>query len=213
MKVLVTGSSGLVGTSLTAALQQESHNVLKAVRRPPTRSDEVFWNPDEGHIDQTQLHGVDAVVHLAGENIGRKRWTRRHKQTILQSRVTGTRLIVEAIANLNLPPAVLVSASAIGFYGDRGSETLTEDSGSGIGFRAEVCREWEAATSSAEAAGIRVVKLRSGLVLSTDGGILPYLLRPASLGLSFRVGSGTQYWSWISIEDEVRAILFALEKT
>lgn len=211
MKALITGASGLIGAALSAALQDRGYEVLRAVRHKPTGSREIFWNAEDGSIDPHEIQGTDAVINLAGENIGRKWWTQRNKQKFLRSRVNGTNTIAGAIASLDVPPRVLVSASAVGVYGDRGDEVLTEESGPGLGFRADVCGRWEAATMPAEKAGIRVVKLRSGLVLSAHGGILPYLVFPARFGFSVRIGSGEQYWSWISLEDEVRAIVHILE--
>lgn len=211
VRTLITGASGLIGATLSVALQDRGYEVLRAVRHRPTGSREIFWNAEDGSIDVHKIQDVDAVINLAGENIGRKWWTPRNKQKFLRSRVNGTSAIAEAVASLDVPPRVLVSASAVGFYGDRGDEVLTEESGHGHGFRADVCRRWEAATLPAEKAGIRVVKLRSGFVLSVHGGILPYLVFPARFGFSVRIGSGKQYWSWISLEDEVRAIVHVLE--
>jgi uncharacterized protein (TIGR01777 family) len=166
----------------------------------------VAWDPATGEIGSEGLEGVDAAVHLAGVGIGDHRWTKAHKRAVLDSRVRGTTLLAETLAALSTPPGVLASASAVGFYGDRGDEVLTEHSGPGTGFLTEVVEQWEASTKPAEAAGIRVVHLRSGLVLSPAGGALKPQLLPFKLGLGGRIGSGRQWWSWISIADEVGAI-------
>ncbi len=200
MKIAVTGSSGLVGSVLTPLLQKNGHAVVRLVR--PSH-----WNPDQGTIDASQLDGVDAVVHLAGENIAGGRWTTGRKARILDSRVKGTKLIAESIGKLSKPPRVLVSASAIGYYGDRGNEVLSETSAAGTGFLPDVCRRWESATDAATRKGIRVVHLRIGIVLSRNGGALAKMLIPFKMGVGGKVGSGGQYWSWISIDDLCSAIV------
>ncbi len=207
MRVAVTGSSGFVGRALVARLESEGHQVLRLLRpgSPPVPGS-AQWDPRSWAIDAKALEGLDAAVHLAGAGIGMRPWTRRYKEKILRSRVDGTRLIAETLAGLDRPPEVLLSASAIGWYGDRGDEVLTEDSPPGTGFRAEVCRAWEAATSAAEKAGIRVVHLRFGIVLGAGGGLLPVLRVPARLGLGSRLGSGRQFMSWISLADSVGAV-------
>jgi hypothetical protein len=169
----------------------------------------VYWDPAAGKIDAAALEGHDAVVHLAGENIS-QRWTAKQKSKILESRIRSTRLLVEALARLTNPPNVLVSASAIGYYGNRGDEILQEDSAAGIGFLPEVCREWEAATQPAAEAGIRVVNLRFGLILSPGGGALAKMFLPFKMGVGGVLGSGRQYWSWISIDDIIGVIHHAL---
>ena len=211
MRVLLSGSSGLVGSALIPALVSGGHEVVCLVRsQPRDEASEVRWDPQAGEIDGAGLKGVDAAVHLAGESRAAGRWTAARKDRILESRVRGTRLLAEALAGLEQRPAVLVSASAVGYYGDRGEETLTEESDSGSAFLSEVCRQWEAATGPAAEAGIRVVNLRSGVVLSTVGGALPRLLTPFRLGVGGTLGSGKQFMSWIAIDDVVGAILHVL---
>jgi ligand-binding SRPBCC domain-containing protein len=183
MHVAVTGSRGLVGSALVPFLTTGDHRVTRLVRRAPVGPDEVAWDPARGMTDLSRLEGVDAVVHLAGENIAAGRWTPARKAEIRRSRVAGTRSLCEALARLARPPKVLVSASAIGFYGDRSDQTLTEESGAGNGFLPDVCREWEAATEPASRAGIRVVNLRFGMILSPAGGALRKMLLPFRLGL------------------------------
>jgi len=211
MRVLLSGSSGLVGSALIPALVSGGHEVVCLVRsQPRDEASEVRWDPQAGEIDGAGLKGVDAAVHLAGESIAAGRWTAARKDRILESRVRGTRLLAEALAGLEQRPAVLVSASAVGYYGDRGEETLTEESDSGSAFLSEVCRQWEAATEPAVEAGMRVVNLRSGVMLSTAGGALPRLLTPFRLGVGGTLGSGKQFMSWIAIDDVVGAILHVL---
>jgi hypothetical protein len=210
MDVLVTGSHGFIARGLIPRLRAGGHRVLRLVRGAPEGSDDVVWDPDAGTIDTAGLQGVDAVVHLAGAGIGDKRWTPARKELILQSRTRGTGLLARTLAELRVTPRVLVSGSAVGYYGDRGDEVLTEESGPGNDFTAEVCRAWEAATAPAVDAGIRVVCVRSGVVLAAHGGVLKRLLLPFKLGLGGRVASGRQYMSWITLDDEVGAILHAL---
>jgi len=208
MKVLVSGASGLVGSALLPFLSAGGHSVARLVRtRPPANQEgQVFWAPDSGSIDQAGLEGLDAVVHLAGENIASGRWTPELKRRILDSRVNGTRLLSEALAKCAQPPKVLVSASAIGYYGNRGDEVLTEESALGTGFLAEVCRDWEAAVEPATQKGIRTVLLRIGVVLSSTGGALKRMLLPFKLGLGGVVGDGKQYMSCIGLDDAIGAI-------
>jgi uncharacterized protein (TIGR01777 family) len=210
MKILVTGSTGLVGTALVPSLTNKGHEVLRAVRRQAQSAAEVYWNPEEGSIDAAGLNGIDAAVHLAGENVADGRWTEEKKRRIRDSRAVGTRLLSETLAKLNPQPRVLVSASAIGFYGNRGAEVLSEDSSTGSGFLAEVTREWEAATQPAAQSGIRTVNLRIGVVLSTKGGALAKMLTPFKFGVGGKVGSGEQYMSWIALDDVVGIIEYAL---
>ncbi len=211
MKVLITGSSGLIGSSLIPFLSNGGHHVTRLVRaRPTPDGDEVKWDPEKGEVDRDGLEGLDAVVHLAGESIAGGRWTAERKAKIRSSRVDGSRLLCGALAGLERPPKVLVSASAIGYYGDRGDEVLNEDSPRGSGFLSEVCREWEAATGPADQAGMRVVRLRIGIVLSDRGGALAKMLLPFRLGLGGRIGSGGQYMSWIALNDVVGAIHHAI---
>ncbi len=208
MKVIVTGATGLVGRALIQSLLADGHEVTRLVRggaqgfrAPGTAA--VHWDPERGEIDAKELEGHDAAVHLAGESIAEGRWDDEKKRRILESRVKGTRLIAETLAGLNEKPKALVSASAVGFYGDRGDELLREESASGTDFLSEVCREWEKATLPASQAGLRVVHLRIGVVLDAEGGALPRMLTPFKLGLGGRVGSGRQYMSWITLDDLV----------
>ena len=210
MKVVVTGSTGLIGTALVRALQARSDEVTRLVRRAPTTG-EARWDPEGGQIEAPSLEGADAVVHLAGVGIGDHRWSEDHKRAVLDSRVKGTTLLAQTVAALNDKPAVIASASAMGYYGLRGDEVLTEDAEAGTGFLADVCKEWEGATRPAEDAGVRVVHLRTGIVLSPDGGALKQMLLPFKLGLGGRIGSGRQWWSWIAIDDEVGAILHLID--
>ncbi len=212
MKVVISGASGLVGSALTSRLAADGHDVIRLVRREEQRADDTaLWNPTEGEIEREALEGADAVVHLAGENISSGRWTAARKSSIRQSRVIGTTLISETIASLTRRPRVLVSASAVGFYGDRGDEVLTESSTAGEGFLPEVAIGWEQATKAASIAGTRVVLFRSGLVLSTEGGALAKMLPLFRLGLGGRLGNGRQFMSWISLDDLLRAVFFAIE--
>lgn len=209
MNVLISGSTGLIGSALVPRLTTAGHSVLRLVRKPSLQSNEVHWNPMEGSIDAAELDGIDAVVHLAGENIA-SRWTAAQKKRIRESRQRGTQLLAETLARLKTPPKVLVSASAIGIYGDRGDGVLDESSAAGTGFLADVCRDWENATRVAKEAGIRVVNLRFGVILSPAGGALAKMLTPFRLGFGGRLGDGKQYMSWIAIDDAVEVIYYAL---
>jgi uncharacterized protein (TIGR01777 family) len=214
MRVAISGSTGLIGTALARSLRADGHEVVRLVRGEPAYPGSelaVPWDPAAGTIDPTNLHGVDAVVNLSGRSIGEKRWSAAEKEELVQSRLRATRLLAETIAGLEPRPAVLLSASAIGFYGDRGDEELTEDSEPGDGFFADLCRQWEDATGAAEAADVRVAHLRTGLVLSGEGGFLKRPLQLFKLGVGGRLGSGRQWWSWIAIDDEVDAIRFLLD--
>lgn len=211
MDVGVTGSHGFVGSALVPALAGAGHRVVRLVRTKVVGTDEVGWDPDAGTIDAAGLEGIDGVVHLAGAGIGDKRWTDARKRQILESRTKGTGLLARTLVGLTRPPSVLISASAIGYYGDRGDEPLDEQSPPGSDFVAGVCVQWEAATAPADDAGIRVVRTRSGVILGREGGVLSRMLFPFRLGLGGRVASGGQYMSWVSIADEVGAILHALE--
>jgi uncharacterized protein (TIGR01777 family) len=210
MHALVTGTSGLLGRALVASLTGDGHRVTRLVRSESGEGT-VIWDPESGIPDPGQIEGLDGAVHLAGESIARGRWTAAKKARIRDSRVRGTSLLCEALASLRTPPLVLVSASATGFYGDRGNERLHEESPSGSGFLPDVCREWEDATQPAVRNHIRVVNLRFGVVLSARGGALARMLLPFRLGLGGIVGNGRQYMSWISLEDAVGVIRFALE--
>ncbi|HEU4598061.1 MAG TPA: TIGR01777 family oxidoreductase [Pyrinomonadaceae bacterium] len=215
MKIIVTGSTGLVGSALVRSLLSEGHQVTRMVRggsqtfRAPGTS-AVSWNPERGTVEAAELEGHDAAVHLAGESIAGGRWTEEKKRRILDSRVKSTRLLAETLAGLRDKPKVLVSASAIGFYGNRGDEVLREESVSGEDFLSEVCREWEKAALPASQAGIRVVHLRIGIVLSADGGALAQMLTPFKFGLGGPIGGGRQYMSWVALDDVVGIIKHAL---
>jgi uncharacterized protein len=209
MHIAMTGSGGLVGAELTSTLTHAGHRVTRLVRGRAT-DNEVGWEPTAGVFDAAGIKGVDAVIHLAGENIAARRWSPRQKQKIRDSRVEGTRTLCQGLAAMELPPKVLVSASATGFYGNRGAEVLDESSPAGHGFLASVCCDWEGATRRAEEAGIRVVHLRIGMVLSARGGALARMVTPFKLCGGGIVGNGRQYWSWIELGDLVGAIQHAL---
>jgi uncharacterized protein (TIGR01777 family) len=209
VRILVSGASGLVGRALVPALRERGHAVRRLVRGEAHAPD-ARWDPAAGTLDGDALAGCDAVVHLAGESIAEGRWTEAKKARIRGSRVGPTRLLAEAIARERRPPALL-AASAIGFYGDRGEETLTEDHGGGTGFLPDVCREWEAATGAAQAAGARVARLRLGVVLAREGGALAAMLTPFKLGIGGRLGSGRQWFSWIALPDVVDVIVRGVE--
>lgn len=212
MQVAMSGSSGLIGSALSEALRSDGHDVIPLVRRALSPGEEaIFWDPDNQVLDPGALEGLDAVVHLAGENIGAKRWSAKQKQRILTSREHGTGTISGAIARCDDPPKVLVSASAIGFYGDRGDEVLTESSGPGDIFLSQVCDAWEGAAVRARDVGTRVVTIRSGIVLDPHEGALGRMVPLFRFFLGGRLGNGKQWWSWISLADEVRAIGFLLE--
>ena len=216
MKVLLSGASGLVGTALSKSLSSDGHQVLRLVRGsfPASDADAIAWSAVEGTVDTQALaaHGrLDAVVHLAGEGIANRRWTATQKSRLRDSRVIGTRGIAEAVAGLPEPPGVLVSASAIGWYGDRGAEWVDETDEPGEMFLSDLCRDWEAATAPARERGIRVVNHRIGVVLSANGGALTKMLLPFKLGLGGRVGSGDQYWSWITLDDLVASIRHVID--
>jgi uncharacterized protein (TIGR01777 family) len=215
MKIVITGASGLIGSTLIHHLASAEHEVLQLVRREPATSSHARWDPDAGKLDPRLLEGAHAVINLSGAGIGDRRWTDRRKQLILESRTRTTSLLATSIAAMDEGPSVLINASAIGFYGNRGDEELTEESSPGRegDFLTHVVQEWERATAPAEAAGVRVVHLRTGVVLDTGGGLLgsvlglPFgLLLAFKLGVGGRVGDGRQWWSWVAIEDEVRAI-------
>jgi uncharacterized protein (TIGR01777 family) len=209
MKVAITGASGLVGTALAAELRGKAW-LVTPVSRKPVGNGTVVWDPGSERVDLSPLDGYDALIHLAGENIASRRWTEAQKRRIRDSRVLGTRLLAEALLRLSQPPGCLISASAIGFYGDRGDESLDESSSCGTGFLAEVCRDWESACHPAAQAGIRVANLRLGVVLDRRGGALAKMLTPFRLGLGGPIGSGRQYWSWVTLQDVVGAAEHAL---
>jgi uncharacterized protein len=213
LRILVTGSSGLIGSSLIPFLTTGGHSVVRLVRAPPagaTEGETVLWDPVAGRLDASALEGFDAVIHLAGEGLMGFRWTEAKKARIRDSRINGTRLLCEALASLKKPPRVLLSASAVGFYGHRGSEILHEESEPGTGFLAGLCRAWELATKPAADRGIRVVHLRTGVALSPAGGALGAMIVPFLLGLGGPIGDGWQFMSWIAIDDVVGAIHHAL---
>jgi len=214
MDVVISGASGLIGSALAASLERDGHRVRRLVRRPVPMADtslDIEWDPANGVLDAARLEGCDAVVHLAGAGIGDKRWSDERKRLILESRTKGTRLLAEAAASLDAKPKVFVSGSAMGIYGDGGDERLTEQHPPGDIFLADVCVAWEAAAQPAVDAGIRVAFIRTGIVLSAEGGALPKMATPFKLGLGGRLGSGKQWMSWISIEDEVAAIRWLID--
>ena len=210
MKILITGASGLIGRALSSTLKAQGHTIVSAVRREPRRNDEVQWDPKSGTMAASAFDGIDAVVHLAGAGIGDKRWTNDYKMEILESRTNGTALLANTMAALATKPQVFISGSAIGIYGARADEELSETATIGNGFLADVCRDWEAAAEPATAAGIRTVFIRTGIVLSPEGGALKKQLPLFKLGLGGKFGSGKQWQSWISITDEVNAIVHLL---
>jgi len=212
MDVAVTGSSGLIGTALVAALRADGHEVIRLVRAGPGAADAIVWDPhaDRGGLDPRSLDGVAAVVHLAGAGLADKRWTPGYQAEIRDSRVRGTRALAGALAAMAAPPGVLLSGSAIGWYGDTGGREVTESDPAGSGFLAKVVRDWEAAAGDAARAGIRVVTLRSGVVLSSKGGMLGRLLPLFRLGIGGRIGTGRQVMSWIGLSEWVAAVRFLL---
>jgi uncharacterized protein (TIGR01777 family) len=212
MKVAVTGASGLIGSALVPHLRSVGHDVLRVVRRPASAPDEVTWDPAAGSIDLAPLAGVDGVVHLAGAGVGDHRWSDDYKREILDSRVQGTHTIAQAMAQLEPRPRVLVSASAIGWYGDTGDRIVDETAPAGSGFLANVVEAWEAAAHPAAEAGIRVVHPRTGLVVAKHGGAWARMFPLFRFGLGGKLGAGSQYWSWISLRDEVCALQFLLEQ-
>ena len=210
MKILISGSHGLVGTALIKSLASEGHEIFRLVRYAPSSDHEIEWSPDRYSIALARLEGFDAVVHLAGESIAEGRWIDEKKKRIRESRVKGTRLLGDALANLSNPPKTFVCASAIGYYGDRGDELLTEASAAGNDFLSGVCVEWEKATALAVEKGIRVVNCRFGIILDANGGALKKMLPPFRMGVGGKIGSGQQWMSWIALDDVVRGIKFAL---
>jgi uncharacterized protein (TIGR01777 family) len=205
VQIAITGSTGLIGKALVGALRDEGLTVIRLVRRPAAAEDEIRWDPF-GDVDSAALEGVDAVVHLAGAGLGDHRWTASYKRQVRDSRVEGTRTLARALAGLDRRPAVFVSGSAVGYYGDTGDGTVDESAPEGEGFLAELCRDWEAAAQPAVDAGIRVVHPRTGIVLSREGGLLGTVLPLFRLGLGGRLGSGRQWMSWITLADQVAAL-------
>ncbi len=206
--IAIAGSSGLIGSALVYALRATDRRVLRIVRRAPSNADEVFWNPDAGAFDSSALAGVDAVVNLCGVNVGEKRWSGAFKQILRDSRIGPTEVLSAAVVEAGVP--TLINASAVGYYGDTDGETVDETVPAGEGFMAQLCEDWEAATAFAQHDGTRVVQVRTGLVLAPSGGILGRIKPLFSFGLGARLGNGRQYMPWISLEDEVRALLFAI---
>jgi uncharacterized protein len=212
VRIAVTGSTGLIGTALVAALRDGGHRVIRLVRQTPASEDEIAWDPlaPTGGLAPGALDGLDAAIHLAGANVAGRRWTAAYKEEIRASRVRGTRALAGALAAASAPPSVLLSGSAIGWYGDTGGREVDESSPTGSGFLPGVVREWEAAARRAEEAGIRVVTMRSGVVMSRRGGVLARMLPPFRLGLGARLGSGTQVMSWITLADYAAIVSFLL---
>jgi uncharacterized protein (TIGR01777 family) len=210
MKILISGSHGLVGTAFIKSLETDGHEIFRLVRHYPNSEAEIEWSPDRYSIQLARIEGFDAVVNLAGESIAEGRWTDEKKRRIRESRVKGTKLLGDALANLAKPPKTFICASAIGYYGNRGDETLTESSAPGDDFLAEVCVEWEKATALATEKGIRVVNARFGIILDAHGGALAKMLPPFRMGIGGKIGSGKQWMSWIALDDVVGGLKFAL---
>jgi uncharacterized protein len=206
--IAIAGSSGLIGSALTSALRAADHRVLRIVRRAPSSPDELFWNPDTGEFDASALEGTDAVVNLCGVNVGAKRWSGAFQQGLRDSRIGPTEVLSNAVVSAGVP--ILVNASAVGYYGDTRSDVVDETAPPGDGFLAGLCEDWEAATDWAVQSDVRVVLVRTGLVLAPSGGLLSRLKPLFSFGLGARLGNGRQYMPWISLEDEVRALLFTI---
>ena len=211
MRILVSGSHGLVGKAVIGSLSSDGHEIVRLVRGTPSGASEIEWHPNQGKIDAASLEGFDAVVHLAGESIASSRWSDEKKRAIRESRVKGTTLLSDTLARLSRPPAVFLSASAIGYYGDRADELLTEKSLPGNDFLASVCIEWESATKAAVQKGIRTVHTRFGIILDAEEGALAKMLTPFRMGIGGRIGHGRQWMSWIAIEDVVNALEFLIE--
>lgn len=208
MRIAIAGASGLIGSALSSALRASGHAVIRLVRTPRDETDAVVWNPATGKIDATRLGDVDAIVNLAGENIGAGRWTASRREAIWLSRIDATRTLVGLLRQRHPRPAVLVNASAVGFYGDCGDQTLSEDHAAGDGFLADVCEAWELEARAAESTGVRVVRARFGVVLAREGGALAKMLPLFRCGLGGRMGTGRQWMSWIALDDAVRALLY-----
>jgi len=207
-RVAITGSSGLIGAALVGHLKSEGHTVQRLVRRKPVAADEVAWDPTTGTVDLAPLEGVDAIIHLAGAGVGDKRWSKKYKAQILNSRLFGTTTIASAVERLK--PSVFISSSAIGWYGETGNRAVSENDRAGDDFLASVCKEWEAAADAASS--VRTVKIRTGLVLDPTGGALGRMMPLFKMGLGGRLGNGKQWWSWITLHDEIKAISYLLEK-
>ncbi|MFZ9878753.1 MAG: TIGR01777 family oxidoreductase [Candidatus Nanopelagicaceae bacterium] len=207
-RIAITGASGMIGSALVGHLKSEGHTVQRLVRRRVLSPDEVLWDPRSGEVDLAPLEGVDAVIHLAGANVGDKRWTKKYRAEILNSRLLGTNTIATAVAKLK--PQVFISSSAIGWYGETGNRSVTEDDRPGDDFLAAVCKEWEAAADSASQT--RIIKIRTGLVLEPTSGALGKMLPLFKLGVGGKLGNGKQWWSWITLHDQIKAICYLLEK-
>jgi uncharacterized protein len=210
LRILISGSHGLVGTALIKALEAGGHEIYRLVRHAPNSEHEIEWSPDRYSIAISRIEGFDAVYHLAGESIASGRWNGEKKRKIRESRTKGTKLLADALANLEHPPKALISASAIGYYGDRGDELLTESSPPGKDFLADVCVEWEQATEHARAKGVRVVNTRFGIILDKEGGALAKMLTPFRMGIGGRIGDGKQWMSWIALDDVIGALQFTM---
>jgi len=212
MRVVVAGASGLIGAALVSHLESAGHQVVRLVRDPGSRAEDArFWSPATGEIDDDAFDGVDGVVNLAGAGIGDRRWSERRKRELRQSRVAATELLVEAMGAAAAPPAVLVAGSAVGVYGDRGDEVLDEQSGPGTGFLAALAADWEAAATEAQGSDIRVAVARTGLVVAKNAPFLTRMLPLFKVGLGGPLGNGRQWWPWIAVGDQVRALAFLLE--
>ena len=211
MRIIVSGSHGLVGKALIKALETDGHEIYRLVRHAPNSEHEIEWSPDRYSIAISRIEGFDAVFHLAGESIASGRWNDEKKRKMRESRTKGTKLLADALANLSAPPKTLISASAIGYYGDRGDELLTETSPPGKGFLADVCVEWEQATQHARSKGVRVVNTRFGIILDKEGGALAKMLTPFRMGIGGRIGDGKQWMSWIALDDVIGALQFTLK--
>ena len=205
-KILISGASGLLGSAYSDYLSNKGHTVFKLVRREPASEYELFWNPMTGELDLKNIEGFDSIINFSGKNIGLGRWTKKSKKVIYDSRIQSTTLLSESIAKLNHPPESFLSSSAVGYYGETGSEFVNEGTEPGKGFLSDLCVKWEKATMPAVRAGVRVIQLRSGVVLSAKGGALAKMLTPFKLGLGGRLGNGRQYLSWIMIDDYVGAL-------
>jgi uncharacterized protein (TIGR01777 family) len=211
MKILITGSTGLVGSELSSLLNRNKHKIIRLVRsKNQENKSSVYWDYEKNHINIDRIQGADCVIHLAGENISARRWTKKHKQNILNSRILSTHFLIDSLLKLEKKPESFICASAIGYYGDRGDVMLTEQSEKGLGFLPEVCNEWEKSTNEAKEAGMRVVNLRFGVINSVKGGALKKMMLPIKLGVGGKIGSGMQYVSWVSLEDTIRAIEFCM---
>jgi uncharacterized protein (TIGR01777 family) len=211
MKILITGSHGLVGKALISELSKDQHEIVSLVRHNSGSKSEIEWHPNQGAIDSDSVSGFDIVVHLAGESIASGRWTDEKKRKIRESRVMGTTLLSQSLARSTKPPAVFISASAIGYYGNRGAELLEEKSAPGNDFLAEVCVAWEKATGEAEARGIRTIHARFGIILDQEGGALAKMLTPFRMGVGGRIGDGKQWMSWIALVDVIKGLKFVIE--